>query len=111
MRRLEPPRPGLLLPRVLAQLLLQQLWALSVSCRPRPLGFLIQPLHFPCLRLFVADDPDGLARTFAGARVRARSLPTNGQAPTMPDPAITIDRLPSLQLRVLFTPQRDFDRS
>src|SRR5205823_11453169 len=27
-------------------------------------GFLVQPLNFPCFRVFVADDPDGFARTF-----------------------------------------------
>jgi len=68
----------------LAQLLLQ-LWALSASWRR-------------------------FAGTFAGARVRARALATNRQPAPMSDPAITIDRLQTLEVALHFTTQIAFDR-
>src|SRR5207248_1720304 len=93
MCRLWAPRSGLRRPRVLAPLLSQQPWVLSVSCWRRPPVFLTQSLNFSCFGVFVTNDPDGFARTFAGAGVRAGALATNRQAPPMPNPAITIDRL------------------
>src|SRR5207248_5368838 len=81
MRRLWAPRSGLRRPRVLAPLLSQQPWVLSVSWWRRPPVFLIQPLNFSCFGVFVTNDPDGFARTFAGAGVRAGALATNRQAP------------------------------
>src|SRR5205085_12459120 len=110
MRRLWPLRPELLLLRLLAPLLSRQLWAPSVSLQRRPPVFLIQPLNFSCFGVFVANDPNGFARTFARARVRARALATNGQAPPMPYPAITIDRLQTLEVALRFTAQIAFDR-
>src|SRR5437660_7616181 len=110
MRGLWLLRPGLLLPRVLAPLLSHQPWAALVSLPRPPPVFFVQPLIFPCFGVFVADDPDGFARTFAGSRVRARALATNRQATSMPDPAITIDRLQTLEVALRFTAQIAFDR-
>jgi hypothetical protein len=71
---------------------------------------LIQPLNFSCLSVFVADDPNGFARTFARARVRAGALASNGQTASMPNPAIRIDRLQTLEVALHFTAQIAFNR-
>src|SRR5438270_872811 len=109
-RRLSPPRSGLRLPRILAQLLSQQPWVPSVSCRRRPPVFLIQPLNFSCFSVFVTDDANSFARTFAGAGVRAGALATNGQTAPMSNPAITIDGLQTLEVALHFTAQIAFNR-
>src|SRR5882762_4078518 len=98
MRRLWAPRFGLRRPRVLAPLLSQQPWALSVSWSRRPPVFLTQPLNFSCFGIFVTNDPDGCARA------------TNRQAPPMPNPAVTIDRLQTFEVALHFTAQIAFNR-
>src|SRR2546430_5120420 len=110
MRRLWAPRFGLRRPRVLAPLLSQQPWVLSVSWRRRPPVFLTQPLNFSCFGVFVTNDSHGFTRTFAGAGVRAGALATNRQAPPVPNPAITIDRLQTFEVALHFTTQIAFNR-
>ena len=91
----------------------QQSWALSVSCRRsiwESSSTSAVRLNFACFRVLVADDADRLARTFAGARVGRGALAAHRQAAAMPDPAITIDRLQTLQIALHFAAQIAFDR-
>src|SRR5229473_1311734 len=52
---------------------------------------------------------DGFARAFARARVRGRALAAHRQSATMPNAAIAIDCLQTLQIPLHFTPKIAFD--
>jgi len=71
---------------------------------------LIHSLNFTSLCVFVADDSNGLAGTFAGARVCAGALPANGQPTAMSDAAITIDCLQTLEIALHLPAQIAFNR-
>src|SRR5205823_1100467 len=59
---------------------------------------------------FLVASSHGFTRTFAGAGVRAGALATNRQAPPVPNPAITIDRLQTFEVALHFTTQIAFNR-
>ena len=57
----------------------------------------------------VALHTDGLARTFARARVRLRALPADRQTAQVADAAIALDALEALQVHAQFAAQIAFD--
>src|SRR5262245_42098592 len=57
----------------------------------------------------IALDSDGLARSFARARVGGRSLAAHGQAAQVPDAAVGLDALEPLQVHTDFAAQVAFD--
>src|SRR5215212_2790104 len=68
------------------------------------------PLNFAGFRVLVPDHADCLAGAFAGARVGGGALATNRQTTAMANPAITIDRLETLQIALRFPAEVAFDR-
>ena len=70
----------------------------------------IVELNFAGLRILVPDHTDRLTRAFAGARIGRGALAADGQTAPMPNAAITIDRLQTLQIALHFAPQIAFDR-
>jgi len=66
-------------------------------------------LNLAGFRVLVADDANGLAGTLACARVGGRPLAPHGQTASVPDSAITIDRLEALQITLQFAAKIAFN--
>ena len=67
-------------------------------------------LNLAGLCVLVPDDTNGFAGTFAGPRVGGSPLPPHGQAAAVPDSAITIDGLETLEVALQFAAKIAFDQ-